>query len=136
MENTIHLLVTTQGGTVMDKQVNYVMLPFEDGGIGILKDHAPVIGSLAEGIIEYKEDETKGYVAVTGGAAGVENNDITVLARTAEIAENIDLARAIAAEKRAREYLASKEEGINIMRAQASLARSLVRQKAYALSQD
>ena len=64
------------------------------------------------------------------GVVNVVNNTVTVLSRTAEEAENIDLARAEAAEKRARERLAAKNADTDASRAEAALHRAVARQHA------
>jgi len=136
MDNRIHLTVTTQIGVVYDKMVNYVLLPMVDGGYGILADHAPMIGALDEGIIKYRVDKEEDYIAVGGGVAEVIKNEVIVMATSAEKAEDIDMARAIAAERRARERLQSKTEMTDLIRAQHSLNRSMIRQKAYDLHKE
>lgn len=134
MENKIHLQITTAAGSVYDKMVNYVRLPLADGDMGILSNHSPVVGSLKEGIVKCTFDaDGVEYIVVTGGVVSVANNDVILLARSAELAESIDLARAQAAEKRARQRLEAKDEQINVHRAEASLSRALVREKAYSL---
>ena len=60
----------------------------------------------------------------------IHHNEVTVLARTAEEAEDIDLARAQAAEKRARERLAAKNADTDASRAEAALHRAVARQHA------
>ena len=68
--------------------------------------------------------------AVGIGVVNIVNNEVTVLSRTAEEAANIDLARAEAAEKRARERLAAKNADTDASRAEAALHRAVARQHA------
>ena len=131
MRDGIHLEIATAGGSVYDDMVSYVELPFSGGGVGILKDHAPMLGAIEDGVVTArKEDGTEEYVAVNLGVANIVHNEVTLLVRTAERAEDIDLPRAQDAEKRARERLADKDGGWDMNRAQVALRRALARQAA------
>lgn len=131
MRDGIHLKIATAGGSVYDDMVSYVELPFSGGGVGILKDHAPMLGAMEDGVVTArKEDGTEEYVAVNLGVANIVHNEVTLLVRTAERAEDIDLPRAQDAEKRARERLADKDGDWDMNRAQVALHRALARQAA------
>lgn len=131
MRDGIHLEIATAGGSVYDDMVSYVELPFSSGGVGILKDHAPMLGAMEDGVVTArKEDGTEEYVAVNLGVANIVHNEVTLLVRTAERAEDIDLPRAQDAEKRARERLADKDGDWDMNRAQVALHRALARQAA------
>lgn len=133
MENKIHLQITTAGGVVCDEMANYVAVPLVDGEAGILADHANMIGALDEGVVRYKVDEQMRFAAVSGGVLSVADNELIILARSAEKAETIDLARAQASEARAKERLASKASNLDVKRAELSLHRALAREKAYTM---
>ena len=133
MENIIHFQLTTADGAVCDEMASFVSVPMSDGEAGILAGHAPMIASLKEGVLKYKVDDEQHFAAISGGVLSVADNELIVLARSAEKAENIDLARAIASEKRARERIDRKSAEVDIKRAELSLYRSLARQKAYSL---
>ncbi len=133
MENKIHFQVVTAGGTVFDKMVSYVGVPLVDGEAGILAGHAAMLGSLKEGVVKAVFEDGEEYIAISGGVLSVANNELIMLARTAELAETIDLARAQASEKRARDRIEAKAGDIDMKRAELSLARALAREKAYSL---
>ena len=131
MKDGIHLEIATAGGSVYDDMVSYVELPFSDGSVGVLKDHAPMLGAIEDGVVTArKEDGTTEFVAVDLGVANIVHNEVTLLVRTAERAENIDLPRAEAAEHRARERLADKGGDWDMKRAQIALHRAMARQAA------
>ena len=131
MENRIHFQVVTAGGPVFDKMVSYVAVPLTDGEAGILADHAAMLASLKEGVAKATFDGETEYIAVSGGVLSVADNEVIMLVRTAELAEDMDLARAQAAEKRARERIEAKSSDMDMKRAELSLARALAREKAY-----
>ena len=131
MKDGIHLEIATAGGSVYDDMVSYVELPFSGGSVGVLKDHAPMLGAIEDGVVTArKEDGTTEFVAVNLGVANIVHNEVTLLVRTAERAENIDLPRAEAAERRARERLADKGGNWDMKRAQIALHRAMARQAA------
>ena len=131
MKDGIHLEIVTAGGSVYDDMVSYVELPFSGGSVGILKDHAPMLGAIEDGVVTArKENGATEFIAVNLGVANVVHNEVTLLVRTAERAENIDLPRAEAAEKRARDRLAEHSANLDVKRAQTALHRSLTRQAA------
>ena len=130
MADKIHLQIVTAGGVVFDRMVHVVNLPLENGSIGVLANHAPLMGAVVDGIVTAASDEGEYVIAVGIGVVNIANNEVTVLSRTAEEAENIDLARAEAAEKRARERLAAKNADTDASRAEAALHRAVARQHA------
>ena len=131
MKDGIHLEIATAGGSVYDDMVSYVELPFSGGSVGVLKDHAPMLGAVEDGVVTArKENGATEFIAVNLGVANVVHNEVTLLVRTAERAENIDLPRAEAAEKRARDRLAERGANLYVKRAQIALHRSLTRQAA------
>ena len=131
MKDGIHLEIATAGGSVYDDMVSYVELPFSGGSVGVLKDHAPMLGAIEDGVVTArKENGATEFIAVNLGVANVVHNEVTLLVRTAERAENIDLPRAEAAEKRARDRLAEHSANLDVQRAQIALHRSLTRQAA------
>lgn len=131
MKDGIHLEIVTASGSVYDDMVSYVELPFSGGSVGVLKDHAPMLGAIEDGVVTArKENGAAEFIAVNLGVANVVHNEVTLLVRTAERAENIDLPRAEAAEKRARDRLAERGANLDVKRAQIALHRSLTRQAA------
>lgn len=131
MKDGIHLEIVTAGGSVYDDMVSYVELPFSGGSVGVLKDHAPMLGAIEDGVVTArKENGATEFIAVNLGVTNVVHNEVTLLVRTAERAENIDLPRAEAAEKRARDRLAERGANLDVKRAQIALHRSLTRQAA------
>ena len=86
--------------------VDIVVLPGTDGEMGILPHHAPLLTTLKIGIIKVRSGGKEEVFTVAGGVAEVQPDIVTVLADAAENVEEIDVARAEAARKRAQEILA------------------------------
>ncbi|HVO56345.1 MAG TPA: F0F1 ATP synthase subunit epsilon [Dongiaceae bacterium] len=121
------LVVVTPERQLLSESVVEIQLPGADGYLGILPGHAPLITELGIGELTYKAASGQsGLLAVIRGFAEVLPDRVSVLAETAELAEEIDLARAQASLKRAQERLAAGGD-IDWDRASAALARALVR---------
>lgn len=131
---TLHLQIVTAGGSVCDENASYVGVPLTDGEAGILPSHASMIAALKEGVVKYTVEGKNRYAAISGGVLSVANNELIILARSAEKAEDIDTARAKESEKRARERIAAKSESVDMTRAEASLRRAVSRIKATELN--
>ena len=126
MANTIRLEVVTPERLVYSQDVNMVIARATDGDIGILPGHAPLIAGLNIAPLRIKLDDTEQQLAVSGGFIEVTPEKITVLAATAETAEEIDAKRAEEAKERAEGRLKSGEN-FDQARAEAALQRALVR---------
>ena len=133
MEKTLHLTVVTPGGIVIDEQSGFAVVPAADGEMGILPNHSAMLAALTEGVMRYKVNGEEHYAALSGGTLSIADNELVVLARSAERAESIDLARAQASEKRARERIEQKAADLDLARAELSLHRALAREKAYSM---
>lgn len=133
MADKIHFQITTADGVVCDAMASYALIPLTDGDVGVLADHAPMIGALKEGVVKYVSEGKDHFAAVSGGVLSVADNEVILLARTAERAETIDLARAQASERRARQRIESRAADIDIKRAELSLQRAIAREKAYTM---
>ena len=103
--------------------------PGTEGGFGVLAGHHPMLASLRIGEMVFSEQEQDPKsVAISGGFAEVQRDRVTVLAETAEFAQEIDVNRAEAARDRAREMLARRrEQQVDEARATLALARAVNR---------
>ena len=105
-----------------------LVAPGREGYFGVLAHHAPMVAELATGVLTVEEERgARRRFAITGGFLEVEHDQVHVLADAAEAGEDIDVARAQAAERRAREWLARHRPEVDIARAQAALQRALNR---------
>jgi F-type H+-transporting ATPase subunit epsilon len=127
MDNTIRLEIVTPDRVVYNQDVNMVIARATDGDIGILPGHAPLIAGLAIAPLRIKLEEGEEQLAVTGGFIEVQPQKVTVLAKSAETAAEIDVRRAQEAKGRAENRLKSDSEGIDFARAETALQRALVR---------
>ena len=123
--------VVTAERTVFEGDVDMVVAPGIEGQLGILPHHAPLITSLTYGeLIIHRQGEEDEFIAIGGGFMEVGPDHVTILADSAERAEEIDEARADEARQRAAELMAQKRhEDADFVRAEAALRRSMIRLK-------
>ena len=105
----IRLDIVTIERQVFSEDVDMVVAPGIEGVLGILPHHAPLMTALKEGeLIIKRKGEPDQLVAIGGGFLEVRPDHVTVLADSAEQADEIDIARAEEARKRAEELLKQK----------------------------
>jgi F-type H+-transporting ATPase subunit epsilon len=127
MADTLQLEIVTPERLVEKDTVQEIQIPGKNGYLGILPGHAPLITELGVGQIIYKADGMEYHVAVAWGFAEVMPDKVTVLAETAERAEDIDTERARKAKERAEERLSSASGEVDYLRALVALDRANVR---------
>src|SRR5690606_25804553 len=112
------------------EEVDELQLPGEEGFLGVLPGHTPMLVALKVGPMWYRKGTEKTFGFIGFGFAEILPDRVTILARIAEKAEDIDLARAEAAKHRAEEDLAQVMRGGNEMdyeRARLALLRAITR---------
>jgi F-type H+-transporting ATPase subunit epsilon len=115
---------------IAHEEVDELQLPGEEGFLGVLPGHTPMLVALKVGPMWYRKGTEKFYSFVGFGFAEILPDRVTILARIAEKADDIDLARAEAAKHRAEENLAQVARGGNEMdyeRARLALLRAITR---------
>jgi F-type H+-transporting ATPase subunit epsilon len=126
MAETIQLEIVTPERLVVNDTAEYIEIPGKTGYLGVLPGHAPLITEIAVGEISYTNAGKTKRLAVAWGFAEVLQNKVTILAETAEKAEEIDTARAEAAKKKAEAEL--QKAGVDGNKdAQAALDRANAR---------
>lgn len=128
---TLHLEIVTIERKVFDDHVNMVVAPGVEGVLGILPRHAPLLTTLSFGELQVKRPGQEDlFFSIGGGVMEVQPDHVIVLADSAERAEEINIARAEEARKRAEELLTqSKQEREDLERAEQTLRRSVTRIK-------
>ena len=127
MADTIELEIVTPDRLVVKDRAEQVQIPGRNGYLGILPGHAPLITELAVGEIVYKNAGTSTRLSVAWGFAEVLPDKVTILAETAELAEDIDVPRAEAARDRAQEHIRKAEDSEAYEEAATALARAEAR---------
>lgn len=124
---TLRLEVVTPDKTVVKSEVEMVVCPGVEGEFGVLSKHISLLSALKIGVLRYRIASKDEYVFISGGFADVNNNVLTVLAESAEIACDIDTARAQNARERAEKRMAVQDDTVDAARAEAALQRAIMR---------
>jgi F-type H+-transporting ATPase subunit epsilon len=123
----IQLQIVSADRMLVNETVDEVEIPGFDGYFGVLPGHTPLLALLQVGQLWYRQAQDIHYLAVAQGFAEVQPDRVTILAQIAERADEIDLARAEAAKRRAEERLSAPAVHLDAERARISLLKSLIR---------
>jgi F-type H+-transporting ATPase subunit epsilon len=123
----IKLEIVTAERVVFSGDVDIITAPGMDGELGILPHHTPLMTMLMPGELLARKNGEEYCLAISGGFLEVRPDRVIVLADSAERAEEIDIARAEAAKKRAEERLSHPSSELDIARAQAAFKRAAAR---------
>ena len=123
----IELQIVTPERLIVHEQVDEVEIPGSVGYFGVLPGHTPLLASLAVGELWYRKGQEKTYLSIAYGFAEVLADRVTILARLAERAEDIDISRAEAAQKRAQERISAPASDLDYERARTALMKSITR---------
>ena len=106
---TIQVEIVTPSRQLYNGEAQMVTMPGIEGRMGVLGGHAPLLTTLNIGEITlHQADGETEYLAVSGGVVEVRPDKVIILARSAERADEIDVARAEAARQRAEEALRTR----------------------------
>ena len=124
----MHANVVTPDGTVYEGQAEMVIAQTTEGELGILPNHLPLVVPLTVGSVRIKANSKVEHIAVSGGFMEVRRDEVNILAESAELPSDIDVARARAAKERAERRLAqAKKENSDFKRAELALKRAINR---------
>ena len=123
----IELQIVTPERMLVQEQVDEVQIPGAEGYFGVLPGHTPLLAALAVGELWYRKGSEKTYLSIAYGFAEVLPDRVTILARLAERAEEIDVERAESARTRAQQLLDQPKSEVDYERARAALSKALTR---------
>ena len=126
---SIRVDIVTAERLVFSEDADIVMVPGVEGEMGILPHHERIMTMIKPGEVLVRKGTEEYSLAVSGGFLEVTPDRITILADAAERADEIDIARAEAAKKRAEEKLTNRTAETDSANAEASLRRALARIK-------
>ena len=129
----LQLKIITPEGVVKEIFADSITLPTESGEITVLPNHIPLVSVLRPGEITVRLGGKEEYLSVSTGFLELHNNNITILADTAESVESLVEEEILKAKKRAEDLLAEKRAvaDVTFAEADATLERELSRLKIY-----
>ena len=121
---TIHVDVVSAESSIFSGEAKFVALPGENGELGILPRHTPLITRIRPGAVRIVRADTgeEEFVFVAGGILEVQPGSVTVLADTAIRGHDLDEAKALDARKRAEEAMKNAKNDIDFAKAQGEFA--------------
>ena len=124
---TIHVDVVSAEESIFSGEAKFVALPGENGELGILPRHTPLITRIKPGAvrIERADNGQEEFVFVAGGILEVQPGTVTVLADTAIRGKDLDEAKSLESKKRAEEAMQNKTSQLEYAKAQAELAEAI-----------
>ena len=125
----MHLKIITHENIIFDEDVNEIYLRGKDGEFGILKGHEPIMSALDIGVTKIVQDNDTKLFTTMGGILQFKDDEAILLTDAREFGGDIDVSRAKEAKERAEARLADSSASVNAKRAEAALARAMVRLK-------
>ena len=127
LPSQLRLQIVSADKSLVNEMVDEVEIPGADGYFGVLPGHTPLLALLGAGEMWYRRGTEVHHLVIAFGFAEVQPDAVTLLAQIAERADEIDVARAEAAKRRAEERLARPTIDTDFERARISLLKSLIR---------
>jgi F-type H+-transporting ATPase subunit epsilon len=121
---TLHVDVVSAEESIFSGEAKFVALPGENGELGILPRHTPLITRIKPGAVRIEKADGSGeeFVFVAGGILEVQPGTVTVLADTAIRGKDLDEAKATEAKKLAEEAMKNAKSDIDLAAAQGEFA--------------
>src|ERR671917_1021130 len=122
------LEIVTPERQVFSEEVDSVVCPGIEGELGVLPHHAPLLTTLGVGELRIRKGDREEYFAIAGGFLQVRPDRVVVMAETADMASEIDVAKAEEARREAERALETGyQEGADLAAARAALQQALLR---------
>ncbi len=121
---TIHVDVVSAEASIFSGEAKFVALPGENGELGILPRHTPLITRIKPGAVRIEKADGSGeeFVFVAGGILEVQPGTVTVLADTAIRGGDLDEAKASEAKRLAELAIQNAKTDIDLAAAQSEFA--------------
>ena len=126
MAKTFQVDIVSAEQQIFSGPAEMVIAPGEAGELGILPEHAPLLTRIKPGTVRIQNTGVEEEVIyVSGGMMEVQPDRVTVLADTSVRAHDLDEAKAMEAERLAKEALANRGGVMEVAKAQAELAQAV-----------
>lgn len=132
MAKTLHVDIVSAEEAIFSGEAEMVVAPGESGELGILPEHTPLLTRIKPGTVRIipGSEGAEEVIYVSGGMMEVQPDRVTVLADTSVRAHDLDEAKAMEAERLAKEAIASRTGAMEIAKAQAELAEAVAQLQA------
>jgi len=125
MAKQMYVDIVSAEEQIFSGQADMVIAPGEAGELGIMPEHAPLLTRIKPGTVRVQQGgQDTEVIYVSGGMMEVQPDRVTVLADTSVRAHDLDEAKALEAERQAKEALANRAGALEVAKAQAELAEA------------
>nr|NP_569635.1 ATP synthase CF1 epsilon subunit [Psilotum nudum]Q8WI12.1 RecName: Full=ATP synthase epsilon chain, chloroplastic; AltName: Full=ATP synthase F1 sector epsilon subunit; AltName: Full=F-ATPase epsilon subunit [Psilotum nudum]AGC26799.1 ATP synthase epsilon chain [Psilotum nudum]BAB84222.1 ATP synthase epsilon subunit [Psilotum nudum] len=132
----LNLRVIAPNRIVWNSEVREIILSTNNGQMGILPNHAPLLTALDIGVMKIRIDERWSNMALMGGFATIDNNQITILVNEAEKSSEIDPEEAQETFQKAQANLTRAEGKRKTIEAHLAFKRAKARLEAINVTQE
>jgi len=122
--------VLTQQGKTYSDEIEYVIIKSEDGEVGILSDHIPIIVKIQKGHIKLVKDKNESFLVVEQGVIEFKDNILTILALEAQIGATLDKAQAAFDNMKKEKMELTKKENVDFFNLEKDLKENITKSKA------
>ncbi len=127
----MHIKIVTPREVYMDKDIESIHVKTVEGEITLLPNHTPIFAALVPCPMLIGHTSQIDEYALSGGFLKMENKNVLILTDAVEGKGEIDIERAQAAYKRAKERIEKKDADTNMRRANLALQRAITRINVY-----
>ena len=125
MAKQLHVDIVSAEEQIFSGSADMIIAPGEAGELGILPEHAPLLTRIKPGTVRIQQGgQDTEVIYVSGGMMEVQPDRVTVLADTSIRAHDLDEAKALEAERQAKDALTNRTGALEVAKAQAELAEA------------
>lgn len=117
--------VLAPSGTIWQGSADEVILPATSGQLGILTNHAPLITALSTGVVRVKTAGSQVAIAIFGGLAEIEDNEVSILVKQGVLGGKVDVEAATAQRDQATAVLKGEPDAPTRLQAQQDLDEAI-----------
>jgi len=122
--------VLTQQGKTYSDEIEYVIIKSEDGEVGILADHIPIIVKIQKGYLKLVKDKNESFLIVEQGVVEFKDNVLTILALEALIGATLDKAQTAFDNMKKEKIELTKKENVDFFNLEKDLKENITKSKA------
>ncbi len=126
----INISFISQEKTLFEGQAKMVVMDGQEGQLGVVKGHSPLLAVLKPGPVRMVSDDGEEVFFTNGGFAEIQPDSITILVDSAERADDLDEAKIIKAKEEAEKLLKDKKDEKDFAEASIQLSQSLSQLRA------
>jgi len=125
----IFKVLTQQGKTYTD-EIEYVIIKSEDGEVGILSNHIPIIVKIQNGYLKLVKDKNESFLVVEQGVVEFNDNVLTILVLEAQIGATLEKAQAAFDNMKKEKMELTKKESVDFFKLEKDLKDNISKSKA------